>query len=294
MRSKFRIHALPALAGAAAALALGACGSHGSGSAAESGAPRVIVASSEPLRAVAADVAGPGWTVTSLLAPGAEPETFDPTMSTLREAAEADLAVMSGVSLPERKLFERLLASGRNIPTVNVADSVTLITDTHGGDTPDPHLWLSTRNLAAMTRAVADGLAAVDPGRASYYASRADSIAAAYARLGSQLRAAIDSLAPGAAFVVDHPSLSYFAAEFGLEQIALGHENKEMSAKGMAAKIARIAERRPAVYFVESAADSLRAIPVAADAGLPVVVLPTNNGSPADAIRAAADALTRH
>lgn len=250
--------------------------------------PRVAVAVNEPLAAITSEVAGDGWDVVTLIPAGADPESFDPTVATLRKVEQADLMVAAGVSASERAVTDRLGTRGTTA-TVDLSRTLRLITDTHGSSAPDPHFWTSPVNVAEIAAAVAEGLAAVDSLNAADYRRRADSLANVAIALRDSIASHLASAAgPPRVFVTNHPSMSYFARDFGLRQIAVGEENKELSAKALAARIADIRREHPAIFFVESQADSARAATIASEAGLRVAVLPTNGSDPLATIAEAA------
>lgn len=60
------------------------------------------------------------------------------------------------------------------------------------------------------------------------------------------------------AFMVEHPSLSYFAHDYGLEQIALGGEGKELSASAIRRGIDHGRADGATVFFTEPQSGSGR------------------------------------
>ena len=56
-----------------------------------------------------------------------------------------------------------------------------------------------------------------------------------------------------------HPSLSYFARDYGLEQISLGTEGKEMSAKSLTEAIDKARDKGVGVFFFQKEYDSRQA-----------------------------------
>lgn len=79
----------------------------------------------------------------------------------------------------------------------------------------DPHLWLDPRNAQAMTDAIAETLAAIDPTNSVLYRANA---AALHERLGELDRTLAEMLAPvrDRPFVVFHDGFQYFETRYGL------------------------------------------------------------------------------
>ena len=76
-------------------------------------------------------------------------------------------------------------------------------------------------------------------------------IAQADSTVASQMQAN-----PAKAFAVWHPSLSYFARDYGLEQIAVGFENKEASPAHLAEVIEEAKEDGVRVLVVQAQYDT--------------------------------------
>lgn len=251
------------------------------------------VAVNGPVASVTSAVAGDNWDVVTLLPPGTNPENFDPSAAAIRRVADADLVVISGIAEAERMMMERVAGSQRpEAIEVDVAEGIDLIHNSHGGTTPDPHLWTSPLNLATMARNIAAALSKADPAGKPHYDARADSLVAESQKLMTGIETELESKQPARTFVVGHPSLSYFARDFRLRQIALGEEHKEQSVKAMSEAIDSAKKSGAEVMIVESETDSARMAAIAAPAGLKIAIVPTNGSDPVAAIRAAAAAIT--
>ncbi len=201
---------------------------------------RMLTVSVEPQRKILEEIVGDRYQVTTLLGRGANPETFDPTMKA-RMALENSAAFFQVGGLPfEESIAETL---GENVKIVNTSKGINPIYGTHDhGDADDddhhhggadPHTWTSVKNARVIARNMLDALIEIDPDGADFYRQR-------HSRLDSRLdsldRVLADKLADikTRAFAVWHPSLSYFARDYGLSQISVGFENKEMSPRALA------------------------------------------------------------
>ena len=75
------------------------------------------------LTEIATDVGGPAVEVRGLLPPGVDPHTFEPAPGTMRELADADLVLASGLGL-EPYLDKLAVNSGTRGAIVAVGDSL--------------------------------------------------------------------------------------------------------------------------------------------------------------------------
>ena len=97
----------------------------------------------------------------------------------------------------------------------------------------------------------------------------------------------------GAAFVVWHPSLSYFAKDYGLEQISLEYDGKEAPVKYIENKVAYAVSKKPKVFFLQKGMDSNQARTVNAQIGTSIVEINPLDYEWKAEIKSIADALTR-
>lgn len=126
----------------------------------------------------------------------------------------------------------------------------------HDHDHPggDPHTWSSVSNLKIMARNMQSALAEIDPSGASYYKARYDSVAARLDSLDLSYAGRL-SKARGMAFMVWHPSLSYFARDYGLRQISVSADHRETSLLSLQSTIDKAIGEGVEVFFEQSSYD---------------------------------------
>jgi len=229
----------------------------------------VLAVSIPPQAQILAELADSAFSIVSVIRPGTNPETYDPTLGERMRLANARAFFVTGM-LP----FEQALISG--LPdSVEIIDSsvgIVPISDTHshhrnhdsdsGSDShtaiPDPHISTSYTNAILMANNFASALAEIDPERSSLYQER-------LAGLTARIEAARDDAArrlreSGAhAFAVWHPSLSYYARDFGLHQIAVGQESKEISITSLSSIVDEARADSVRVFFFQKEYDSRQA-----------------------------------
>lgn len=247
----------------AAALALAACSRGGD-------QRPVLTVSIEPQRYLLEQLAGPGYAITTLLESGANPETFDPSMSQ-RVAADKSAVYFAVGTLPFEETVRRSLSEG--VRWVDTSEGITRLYGTHShahehcdhcdghhghehGEA-DPHLWTSVANARVMAANMATALTSLNPDSAEVYAQRLAALDSHLAALDADLRARMQGARP--VFAVWHPSLSYFAADYGLEQLAVGSESKEMSPKRVRDVIDEARANSVRVFFFQQEYDSRQA-----------------------------------
>lgn len=254
------------------ALALMACSRAGS----TGHKARTLAVSIEPLRALLDPLAQGRFEVTGVMDRGGDPENFEPSMSRRMAVDGAEAFFMAGGLPFEQSLAE---AAPAGVVKVELAEVVEPVYGTHDNcghahhhhgeeehGLPDPHIWTSVRNARRMAAAMAATLSRLDPEGAPLYAARLDSLDGVLASLDSCVARTLDS-APSRAFMLWHPSLSYLARDYGLEQVALGSEGKDFSAAQMREAIERGAASGARVFFVQRGLDPRQAGSVCSSVG---------------------------
>ncbi len=233
----------------------------------------VLAVSIEPQRKILEELVDGRYQVVTMLAQGANPETYDPTVRQKMMASKADAYFKIGY-LP----FEDNITSDlpKSVRIYNTSDGVTPVvgTHSHGADEKhqetDPHVWSSLTNGKIIASNMADALGELDPDSAKVYRKR---LARMTQRYDSLNRAARNRIAEAGmpAFAVWHPSLSYFARDYGVEQIVMGQENKEATIGNIASMIAHAKEDTVRVFFYQREYDSRQAESVSQEIGARLV-----------------------
>lgn len=239
----------------------------------------VLVASVEPQAELLREIAGPSFQVITLLNNGADAESFEPTIRTRTAVDDADLVFITGL-LP----FEETVVGGVDkSKLIDNSQSINLIYGTHGhshhhGDEDshhhdggaDPHIWASVRNARIMAADMQKALTKAYPDSAAAFEARFRRLDA---RLDSLDRIFADRLTD-VTFAIWHPSLTYFARDYGMEQLAVGFENKEMSARRISEAVEHAKLHKPRVFIEEAGRDSRQSRQFAETLGIPA--LPVN------------------
>lgn len=84
----------------------------------------------------------------------------------------------------------------------------------------DEHVWLSLRNAALFTAAIAEALGTLDPARAEAYASNADEYIAALSELDAAYRDAVDAASTDTLLFADRFAFRYLTDDYGLTYYA--------------------------------------------------------------------------
>jgi zinc transport system substrate-binding protein len=205
-----------------------------------------------PLGEFVRAVGGDRVAVAVLVPPGAEPHTYEPAPSQMREVAEADLYVENGVGL--ESWMASILKVNSRMLVVDTSKGVDLIgrdADTSGSTIArDPHIWLSPRDAMIQVQNICDALIEVDPAGRDYYINNTEDYIAKLKALDAELNSTFAET-KNKKFVVLHPAWIYFARDYGLDQISIEEEMKEPGPRYLAEVVDLAKANNITTVFVE-------------------------------------------
>ena len=205
-----------------------------------------VAATIAPLGEFVEIVGGDKVVVTVIVPPGAEPHTFEPTPSQMREVAKADLYVMNGAGL--EFWMNKVLEVNKKMVIVDSSKGVALLQES-GGEM-DPHIWISLRNAGLQVNNICSGLIQVDPINRDYYTKNRDNYLQKLQSLDEELSRGFIST-KNKIFIVHHPAWAYFARDYGLQEVPLMENEKEPGPKYLGEVVDLAKKNNIITIFVE-------------------------------------------
>ncbi len=190
-------------------------------------------------------VAGELAQVSVMVQPGRSPETYEPTLKQMTQFSQVDAYIRIGLPF-EDVWMSRLQQNNPQLRWLDARDTVQLrVLEAHDhGDkgaehnaeqhqsAPDPHIWVAPLLVVKMVQQIQTLLSELDPPNAAIYAANAAAFQQDLQQLDQDIRSQLKGL-EGQRFLVFHPSWSYFADAYGLQQIAIEREGKSPGAKSL-------------------------------------------------------------
>jgi ABC-type Zn uptake system ZnuABC Zn-binding protein ZnuA len=258
-----------------------------------------VVATTSIVGDVVSQVGGDLIELSVLLPVGTDPHSFDPTPQDMSKVAEADLVFANGAGLEE--FLEDLIASaGAEGKIVYLSEGIDYLMfedginhdegqeGEHEGDHDgvDPHTWTDPNNVIVWVGNIEHALSEVDPEHADAYGANVQAYRTELGDLDAWIREQV-ALIPEdrRKLVTDHTLFSYYAEEYGFEQVGALIPGYSTLAQPSAQELAEIEDAIGAygvkAIFVGNTVNPALAERVAEDTGVLLVFLYTGSLSEA-------------
>ena len=271
----------------------------------EPGGGTSVLASNAIVADWARNVAGDNLEVDTLIPQGADPHTFQLSPAGIRAIAGADLIILVGAGLESS--FKDTVVENAKGTIVTLSDDLVLAPatgdaedDEHAHGEFDPHIWMDPDLAIQSVTHIAGALSALHPGEAETFDANAAAYITQIRTMDESVAAQLAALAPAERILVTfHDAYGYFADQYGLTVLGFVVENadEEPSAARVATLIRDIRESGAVAIYREPQFNARVVDQVAAEAGVPVRLLPSDTLSPAyptylDLMHAMADAIS--
>ncbi len=234
---------------------------------------QVIAVSTPAVGRVVSEIVGDQAEVIVLLPAGTDPENYEPDMASMKQLSKADAFVSLNTIGFEEKLGNYLTSARPELKQIDLSTGVERLQDGHAHG--DPHLLSSPANALTVTANAAQALAALYPDKAEIFSRNTQAFTSKLQDIAKQTSELLAD-AKGRTFVVTHPSLSYFARDYGLDQLALEQDGKEASPRQLDDRLRQAATRGAVAVFYEQSHSPQQAKQAARELGVEAIPIDFN------------------
>ncbi len=202
-------------------------------------------------------IGGDKVNVTVMVPPGVDPHTYEPAPRQLESLSGSHAYVMLGSGLGfELAWMDKIMSVNSDIYIIDCSEGIELLKSEHAEDGmgennetgPDPHIWLSPNNVKVISKNIYEGLKKIDSINEKYYSQNLAYFLLELDSLDEKIRESLVNK-NNKKFIVYHPAWSYFAKDYGLEQIPVEKEGKEPTARALKNLINTARENNIKVIF---------------------------------------------
>lgn len=232
----------------------------------------LVVTSITIIADLARQVAGDRVRVYSLLGPGQDPHTYEPTPRDALTVSRAALVLVNGYGLDywAERLAPDAMRAGR---LVRLAEGVrTQVLPWPGSDQrADPHLWMDPTLAARYVEQIRDALTRLDPAGAEAFRRNADRLIERLHRLDAWIAEQMALVAPERRkLVTTHDAYRYFGRRYGVAVLdtVWGVSTEEEPSAHRLAELFRKLREHGVPAFVETTINPQTMEEIAAQAGV--------------------------
>lgn len=191
-------------------------------------APIQVFVSVLPLKYFVKQVGGNHVKVAVMVGPGQSPETYAPTPRQMQQLNKTEIYYRVGVPF-ERAWMHKIKNINSKMQLIDLRRNIKV---EYLGKAVDPHIWTDPVLVMHMAKTIRDSLIKLDPADKEAYDKNYVNFIADLEKLDQKIRAKFADL-HNHTFMVFHPAWGYFAARYGLKQIAIAKEGKPIGPRDL-------------------------------------------------------------
>ena len=200
--------------------------------------------------------------ITTMVGPGGDPHTYQPSTRDIETIRNADVVVWNGLHLEARmddllaSLDNKQIAVGELLPKELLLDWPE--TDDQGNPLNDPHVWNSPQAWSLIVGYIAEKLGELDPANSTQYQANAKAYVAKIEAAAAEAEKLLSTIpAESRILVTGHDAFNYFGETYDIQIFATDFVSSEasVSPQEMSDLAKMIAENKIPVIFQDNLAN---------------------------------------
>ena len=226
-------------------------------------AKTLVYVSIPPQKFLVEKIGGALVDIRVMMQPGESPETFDPSQQQIRALHDARLYFRIGVPFEEKWLDG--IGHHKHGPRL-----VECCGNVIGAEAMDHHSWTSARNLQLLAAQVRDELGKLLPQHASHFEQNFLRLIMELEQLDAEIYSLLQQRRSDY-FFISHAAFGHFADDYGLKQVALETEGRQLGARSLVRILRKAEEENIAALFVQTQHPSASAKAFARELGARII-----------------------
>jgi len=221
----------------------------------------VITVSILPQKTFVEKIAGDDFEVNVLIPPGSSPAAYSLLPSQLIDVAKSAVWFRIGYIGFEYSWKDKIAQANTNMKVVDLSEGLDLIADKveqHGDHVHmqgvDPHIWLSPVLVKQIAHKILVELLILKPEKRVEYEENYLKFTKEIDKINIEITNKLKEF-QGKKIIVFHPSLSYYARDFGLEQYSLETGGKEPTPQQLASVVDLARDENLRTIYIQSEFD---------------------------------------
>lgn len=237
----------------------------------------IITVSILPQKYFIERIAGDLVQVNVLIPPGASPATYSLVPSQLKDIVYSKAWFRMDHLGFELSWFGKISNANPQMEIFVLSKGIDLISaeqEEHGDHEHmggvDPHFWMAPREVLIIAENTLKALIKLYPDQETIFKANFEKLKADIAEVDNHITGILADV-KNRSFLVFHPALTYFARQYGLEQIALENMGKEPSPKHVKEVVQFAIDKNIKVVFIQKEFDRENAQIIAEEIGGKVI-----------------------
>lgn len=224
----------------------------------------LLMVTIEPIRFMADQIGGDYFRIESQIPKGANPETYDMTPRQMVHLSNSTAYLRIGYIGFENAWMQRLMESNPKMKVFDLSEGLDLMdTSSHA---IEPHIWNSTVNARIIARNILQAMQQIDNEHREAFQKGYETLLETINETEQTIRGLLASQA-GKSFLIYHPTLTYFARDWGLHQICIEEDGKEPTIQQLKEVTVQSREEGVETIFIQPEFDHENARLVAEETG---------------------------
>lgn len=235
-----------------------------------------VLTSESFLGEITQNIAGERLTVDTLLQPGVDPHSFEPTPQDIAKISESQLLIVNGLGY-ESWLSKALQNLDSQQSLVIASNGLSPKVDPSGEHADgDPHLWMNPLNVVRYVENIRNGLVTADPAGKQAYTKNAEIYIAKLKELDQWIKTTVSEIpVEKRLLVTNHDSLGYLAQAYEFKVVGAVipsiTNGSAPSARQMTELIDAIKQSGAKAIFLDIGENQALADQIASETGLKVI-----------------------
>jgi zinc transport system substrate-binding protein len=224
-------------------------------------------------------IAGNLVEVLVMIPPGASPATYEPTIGQLSKLSRASSYMRIGYVEFELSWMDKIISTNPDMKITDLSRNIVPIDDSHQDDLVhsghvhegiDPHIWMSLVNAKFIAKNTFEALSSLLPAKKDLLHMNLEKLLVEIDSLHSQIST---MLLPyqSRGFMIYHPSLTYFARDYNLNQYPLEIGGKTPSPAHLKRMVDLGVAQHISAIFVQQQFDIRNAEVLASEIGAEII-----------------------
>ena len=253
----------------------------------EKSGKKIITVTIEPQRYFAEQLVDSLFEISTMVAAGVSPETYDPTPVQMAKLADSEAYFRIGRIGFELVWMDKIERNNPNLKIFDNSEGILFISseedddedehnncshEDHNHSGADPHVWSSPKQAIILVKNMCDALIALDEENAEIYRENLTRLLSKIAETDSIVTALLNQ-SENKSFIIYHPALTYLAYDYGLTQYSMEIEGKEPTPEQLKQLVKLAREKNIKTIFIQQEFDQKNAEIIAKETNCRLVVI---------------------